>query len=485
MANGLGITETVNPLPTLTITPNAAVCLGDSTMLMISGATTYSWAPSTGLSSTTATMVMASPANTTTYNVTGITNNCPSTASVVVTVNPLPIFTVNSASICAGNSTVLTASSNTPTYTWSPSTGLSATTGSVVTANPTSNQTYTITGTLGTCTSVAVASVTVVPNPTVTVNSATICAGSSTALTANGANVYSWSPSTGLSSTTASVVTASPANTTTYTVIGSVSTCTSVATSIVTVNALPTVNAGLDAAICKGDSAHLLSTGADTYVWTPAAGLNNNTIANPTASPSTSTNYTVVGTNTVTGCTKADVVTVTTSTIQATLSANPTTGDAPLTVTFGANGGATTYHWNYGNGTIVNAGDTTQTIYPNTGTYTATVIETSAAGCKDTASVTIIITEGYAIVIPNIITPNGDNTNDYFFVKHEGISALEMVIYDRWGLQMWQSSSLNGTWDGTHSGKVVPEGVYFYLIKATSGKTGATKDYQGYITLIK
>ena len=479
------ITETVNALPTLTITPSTAICLGDSTMLMISGATTYSWTPATGLTLTTASVVTASPTNTTTYNVTGITNNCSSTASVVVTVNPLPIFTVNSASICTGNSTVLTASNNTPTYTWSPVTGLSASSGSVVTANPTSDQTYTITGTLGTCTSVAVASVTVVPNPTVTVNSATICAGSSAALIANGATTYTWSPSTGLSSTAASVVTASPANTTTYTVIGSISTCTDIVTTIVTVNNLPAVSAGLDAVICKGDSAHLLATGADSYVWTPATGLNNNMIANPSASPSITTNYTVVGTNTVTGCTKADAVTVTTSTLHATVSANPVTGDAPLTVTFGANGGASSYYWNYGNGTILSAGDTTQAIYPNPGTYTASVIETSAAGCKDSASVTIIVTEGYSIVIPNIITPNGDNTNDYFFVKHEGISALEMVIYDRWGLQMWQSSSLNGIWDGKHNGKDVPEGVYFYLIKATNSKTGETKDYQGFITLIK
>jgi gliding motility-associated-like protein len=248
---------------------------------------------------------------------------------------------------------------------------------------------------------------------------------------------------------------------------------------------LPIVSAGLDAAICKGDSTHLLATGADTYVWTPAAGLNNNSIANPSASPGSSTNYTVVGTNTVTGCTKADVVIVTTSTIQATLSADPIAGDAPLTVTFGTNGGASSYHWNYGNGTILNAGDTTQTIYVNQGTYTASVIETSAAGCKDSAYIIILVSEGYSIVIPNIITPNGDNTNDYFFVKHQGISALEMVIYDRWGLQMWQSSSLNGTWDGRHGGKEVPDGTYFYLIKATSSKANTTKEYQGFITLIK
>jgi PKD repeat protein len=72
-------------------------------------------------------------------------------AFVTITVNPSPLVDVaGSAEICNGGSTVLTASGAT-TYTWSPPAGLSATTGAVVTANPTANTTYSVTGTLGSC----------------------------------------------------------------------------------------------------------------------------------------------------------------------------------------------------------------------------------------------------------------------------------------------------------------------------------------------
>src|SRR6267378_4426377 len=75
----------------------------------------------------------------------------------------------------------------------------------------------------------------------VTVNSATICDGQQTAtLTANGATSYSWTPSTGLSSTIGSTVIASPNTTTSYSVIGLG--CPSPATSTVTVNSQPIIS---------------------------------------------------------------------------------------------------------------------------------------------------------------------------------------------------------------------------------------------------
>ena len=85
---------------------------------------------------------------------------------LVVTVNALPTISVNNASYCVGQSATLTAS-GANTYTWSPSNGLSATTGSLVTANPTATTTYTVTGTNTTtgCSNTALSIVTVNPIP--------------------------------------------------------------------------------------------------------------------------------------------------------------------------------------------------------------------------------------------------------------------------------------------------------------------------------
>lgn len=81
---------TVNPKPVMTLTANTAICSGSSTVLVAGGATTYTWSPAAGLSSTTGSSVTANPTVTTTYEVIGITNGCNDTAYVTVTVNPVP-----------------------------------------------------------------------------------------------------------------------------------------------------------------------------------------------------------------------------------------------------------------------------------------------------------------------------------------------------------------------------------------------------------
>ncbi len=125
------------------------------------------------------------------------------------------------AAICEGSNVILTAigASN---YTWSPATGLSATTGDSVTANPTATVTYTLTGTKGGRTYTTTIIVTVNPNPTITVDTLLlpICSGTSATLTASGAITYTWAPATGLNATTGDNVIATPATTTTYYVRG-------------------------------------------------------------------------------------------------------------------------------------------------------------------------------------------------------------------------------------------------------------------------
>ncbi len=111
---------------------------------------------------------------------------------VTVTVNPPPSITLtpSSASICAGAAGVsLTASGPSVSYTWSPATGLSATTGATVTATPTVTTTYTVTGTdaIG-CTNTGTVTVTVYAKPTITATAtpAVVCSGANSQLLATG-----------------------------------------------------------------------------------------------------------------------------------------------------------------------------------------------------------------------------------------------------------------------------------------------------------
>ncbi|HEX7412692.1 MAG TPA: hypothetical protein VF411_01510, partial [Bacteroidia bacterium] len=236
-------TVTVNTTPTLTVnSPTVAICSTHSTTLTVTGSgSTYSWTPSSGLSATTGTNVTATPTASTTYTITATLGSCTNTATSAVSVNATPTLTVNSNTvvICSGNSATLTVTGSGSTYSWTPSTGLSTTTGTNVIATPTVTTTYTITATLGSCINT---SNTVVYTPTLSVNSGTIGIGGSIALNANGtyypycSTTFSWTPATGLSATTGSTVIASPRTTTIYTVTQTFcGKCIMVATSTVTV----------------------------------------------------------------------------------------------------------------------------------------------------------------------------------------------------------------------------------------------------------
>lgn len=219
-------TVAVAPAPTVAVN-SATICSGNAANLTASGASTYSW--NTG--ATTASIAVT-PTTNTTYTVTGANGTCTDVKVATVFVNLTPTVTVNSPTICTGNTATLTASGAT-TYSWN-----TGSTASSINVTPAVTTVYTITGTnVGGCTNVKTSTVTVAPAPTVAVNAATICAGSSANLTASGASSYTWN--TG--ATTASIA-VSPTVTTSYTVTGANGTCIDAKTTVVNVNALPSVS---------------------------------------------------------------------------------------------------------------------------------------------------------------------------------------------------------------------------------------------------
>ena len=386
---------TVNPLPTVAVTPSApAICPGQSTGLTASGATTYTWSPAIGLSGTSGAIVTANPSVTTTYNVTGTSNGCVSTSSVIVQVLPsLPVAaSASPAAICSGQTSALSAT-GAATYSWSPSAGLSGTTGATVTFNGTTpgSYTYTVTGTSGSCSNSATVVVTVNPNPTVaaTATPATICEGQNSTLVATGATTYSWSPSTGLSTTTGSTVTASPIVTTVYNVTGMTGSCSATATVQVTVNPLPVVAVTPAApAICPGQSTGLTASGATTFSWSPAIGLSGTTGAIVTANPSVTTTYNVTGTSNGCSATSSVVVQVL-PTLPVAASASPAAICSGQTSALSASGAAT-YSWSPSAGLGATTGATVTFNGTTPGSYTYTVTGTSGS-CSNTATVVVTV----------------------------------------------------------------------------------------------
>ena len=189
-------------------------------------------------------------------------------------------------------------------YSWSPSTGLDNASFSAPTANPSSSTDYIVTITDGNgCEDKDTIQVIVDKTPppaNAGVDKSLDCSNPSEVLNGSGGVTYSWTPSTGLSSTTVANPTASPTSTTTYimTAIGA-NGCTNTDTVIVNVDIdLPTVSTGPDITTsCSVPDAQLQASGGASYSWGPDFALSNANIANPTARPPYTTTYTV----TVTG----------------------------------------------------------------------------------------------------------------------------------------------------------------------------------------
>jgi hypothetical protein len=347
--NGLGKTATVNWTKGATATTSAAVSFAPSFNNIV-----LKWVPSTGTCT-----------------------------------NPTVNIAATNSSICTGSgtSTTITASGTANSYAWSTSASTAA-----ITVTPTVTTTYTVTGTSATggCTTVASQIITVNNLPTVTISrsSASICKGAAASLIASGASTYIWN--TGATTTLISVT---PSATTSYSVTGTNTGCTgtSVASSSITVNPIPTITINpISQSICVGSLATITASGATTYSWS-----NSIATASQTVPPTTTSSYIVTGT--ASGCTSTASTTITVNAIPTVII---TPASSSICQGIGATitaSGATTYSWSNAIATAA------QTVSPtNTTSY---IVTGTANGCSGTASTAIIVN-----AIPTvIITPSSNS----------------------------------------------------------------------------
>ncbi|MGZ3941360.1 MAG: beta strand repeat-containing protein, partial [Bacteroidia bacterium] len=373
---------TVNPIPVLTISGTTSICSGTSTTLTGATATNYTW--STGATTNTVTVI---PTVTTTYTLTGANGSCIDTKTVSINVTSTPtVNIIGSTTHCSGSAMTLTGSTTAGTFTWSANAGGVST--NTVSVNPgLGNTTYTLNGSVGTCTATTSITVSVTATPTLAVNSPTICSGQSAVLTAATANSYSWS-----TFETTPTITVSPVNTTTYTVTGDNGAgCTSTKTATVTVNPTPTVVISGAHFICQGTTLILTGATATNYTWLPG-GANTPTLS---ITPSSGSNtYTLIGANG--SCTSA-------TTAMVDVAATPTVSVNNATICSGQStvltaGGATTFTWSANAG-----GVTTSTANVNPITTTVYTVAGTLGACKDSITTTVTVNPAPSLSINGAI----------------------------------------------------------------------------------
>ena len=143
--------------------------------------------------------------------------------------------------------------------------------------------------------------------------------------------------------------------------------------------------------------------------------------------------------------------------------------------------GATMWDWAFGNG----EGSTDQNpiyAYPEGDFYTVLLTASNEDGCFDTASVTFEVFS--EIIVPNIITPNGDNINDVLEIKAGGLTSFTLQIFNRFGRKVFETDDYKNYWAGTNENNQVVDGVYFYAITVETRSQG-TQTYSGTVTVLR
>ena len=366
-----------------------SICPGETAQLNATGeaGATYSWTPVSTLNNANISNPIASPTVTTGYVVQAIgSDGCGALDTVVVEVGSFNLNLPPDTAICAGDTIQITASGG-DTYSWTPNTNISNANIANPLVYPSVTTMYYVESTTATgCTSLDSILITVVAIPAANAGpDQTICLGDTVTLQASGGQVYSWSPSGSLSNSTIANPNAFPTSTTEYvvTVLNSLG-CGTSDTVAVTVNPIPTANAGADESICPGSSVQLQATGGVSYTWSPITGLSSSSISNPIASPIIPTTY-VVTVSDANGCTDTDDVFVDVFVVDAQGEGSICFGDSTQLTAIGG----VSWLWAPPVG-LSDANSQSPNASPGT-TTTYTVFAEDASGCLATDSVTVTV----------------------------------------------------------------------------------------------
>ena len=478
----------VNDLPIVVASADEEeICFGESVIFTGSGALSYTWdmGVTDGIGYTPAAI------GTETYTISGTdVNGCVNTASIDVNVLESPTVTANvdATEICEGESVIFTSSGTADTYVWD----LGVVEGLPFTPPSIGTVTYTVTGTVaGGCSFSSSIDVTVNPNPTVTATSSSteICLGESVTLTGGGADIYTWD----MGVTNGIPFTIGTVGTYSYTVTGtSAAGCSNTASVSVSVVDCEPIFAGflMDNGVCSGNCITLTDTSSGgtivSWEWDfgGAATPGTSTESSPTICLNSPGIYTILLTITSPfGETSTASKTLTVYDLPV-LSTELDTiidagGNANLIATSLSTG---TYTWepDY-NIDCAECGITTASPIDST-LYSVYFIDEN--GCSAEGNVLVLVNFIEGVGVPTAFSPNGDGINDVLFVRGFGLAAISLVVYNRYGEVVFETTDQNIGWDGTFKNRDENPGVFTWVLQYDfiTGNKGMQK---GNTTLIR
>jgi len=253
-------------------------------------------------------------------------------------------------------------------------------------------------------------------------------------------------------------------------------------TSAINVNVIPPPIPVVDnpaPQICEGTSVQLNASGGTSYSWSPTIGLSDPNVANPIASPTVTTLYTVqVKSGT---CYREAQVNVIVNKVPA-ADAGPDKkilSGYDVKLNGSVSGDGVRYFWTP-NTDIDDKNSLTPRVSPKEDTDYILHAE-STMGCV-TALDTVFVKVYNGLTVPNAFSPNGDNINDAWNITAiDALDAPVVKVMNRYGTLIFESTGYEKPWDGKYRNEDVPVGVYYYIIDLKNGMKPVT----GSLTLIR
>jgi gliding motility-associated-like protein len=418
-----------------------------------------------------------------------------------------PMDIISPPDVCQFQTSVLTAPVGAAGYSWvetsAPGTVLG--TSNTLSITPTTTGTFTYQCTLTSlagCNSTITASVTVVPGPQITVTNPTANCSATVDLTAPG--IVTINSGTGtleyFSDAACTVPLASPNAVTTagtyYIRLRNAAGCSDVKPVVVAYTGLPVDFTSNVSGGCAGayiTFTHNSPTSVNC-VWTFEGGGTQVGCGSVTQQYNSAGTYDVTLTVTdVNGCTGsvtyADMITISPQ-VDASFGVNVYEQSIlyPVFNFTNTSTNATSYFWEFGDGTTSAQTSPTHTYAETPGVYHIVLHASNAAGCNDSAVVVVSVIDELIFYVPNTFTPDGDEHNNVFFpVFSSGFDGQNytLLIFDRWGEVIFESHNVDFGWDGTYMGRLCKEGTYTWKIIIKELNNDNHHEYIGHLNFLK
>jgi len=299
---------------------------------------------------------------------------------------------------------------------------------------------------------------------------------------------YSWSPTPSIIDPQSQNPFCYTHNTTRYTVLARIGSCSATEDIIVNPIPYPYANAGPDTIICHGGIAQLNGlTDGKTVTWTPTTTLNNSSIINPSAQPSVTTTYILTAFDNK-GCPKPgrDFVTVTVLPEIHAHAGRDTSVVIGQPLQFLATGG-NRYEWTPAIGlSATNIPNPVGKYNNESDVIRYRVLVYNEANCVDSAFIQVKVYKTTPeIFVPNAFSPNADGHNDVLRPVVVGIRTFEYFkVYSRWGELVFSDAQVGKGWDGRIASTLQPAGSYVWMVKAIDYK-GEVVFKKGVVMLVR